>query len=443
MNNTISKYFGLSELGTNIRTEVLAGVSTYLSLAYIFVVNPAILANSGMNVSAVLFATVIASGISTLLMGIFARLPFALAPGLEMNGFFAFVVCGVLGLTWQQALGTVFWSGVLCMFFTWVKIRQEIIDAIPDGLKTNIAVSVGIFVATIGLFLSIILIFKDGIPDFSEWNFANFISNQAMVLYVGLVTSIVLGLKRFRFAGGMLVAIIIGSVICKFLGITAKTPANISPDMLEATLKFDLFSVFTDTRLLSVLLIFFIIDFFGSIGKFIGLTAATNLQSNGQVKNIEKAMYVDGVGTVLGSAVGTSSIITYVESAVGIAAGGRTGITAIVCGLLMLISIAFTPLVAFVPVEATAGILLYVGWLLLPIRHIREATVLFGQFDIVIAIAMGILSLFTFSLDKAMLLGFWAYSGKQFISKNERVNFYLLGVSIILKIAVAVQYLWK
>lgn len=154
-------------------------------------------------------------------------------------------------------------------------------------------------------------------------------------------------------------------------------------------------------------------------------------------------MYVDGVGTVLGSAVGTSSIITYVESAVGIAAGGRSGITAIVCGMLMLISIAFTPLVGLVPVEATSGILLYVGWLLLPIRHIREATVSFGRFDIFIAIAMGLLSLFTFSLDKAMLLGFWAYSGKQLFSKKEKVNFYLLGVSIILTIAVVVQFLWK
>jgi AGZA family xanthine/uracil permease-like MFS transporter len=193
MNKVINDYFGLEALQTNIRTEILAGVSTYLSLAYIFVVNPAILANSGMNVSAVLFATVIASGVSTLLMGLFARLPFALAPGLEMNGFFAFVVCGVLGLSWQQALGTVFWSGVLCIFFTWVKIRQQIIDAIPGGLKTNIAVSVGIFVATLGLFLSKILVFKDGFPDFSQWNAFNLISNQAIVLYAGLVISVVLG----------------------------------------------------------------------------------------------------------------------------------------------------------------------------------------------------------------------------------------------------------
>jgi adenine/guanine/hypoxanthine permease len=443
MNKFINNYFDLEGLQTNIRTEILAGVSTYLSLAYIFVVNPAILANSGMNVSAVLFATVIASGISTLLMGFVAKLPFALAPGLEMNGFFAFVVCGTLGLTWEQALGTVFWSGILCIFFTWVRIRQQIIDAIPDGLKTNIAVSVGIFVATIGLFLSKVIVFKDGFPDFSQWNLQNLISNQAIVLFIGLFISVILGIKRFRFTGGMLVAIIVSSVICKFFGITAKTPASISPDMLEATFKFDLFSVFTDARFMSVLLIFFIIDFFGSIGKFIGLTAATNLQSNGQVKNIEKAMYVDGVGTVIGSAVGTSSIITYVESAVGIAAGGRSGITAIVCGMLMLISIAFTPLVGFVPVEATAGILLYVGWLLLPIRHIRETTISFGRFDIFVAIVMGLLSLFTFSLDKAMLFGFWAYSGKQIFSKTEKVNFYLLGVSLILTIAVVVQFLWK
>lgn len=156
------RYFELSSFGTNIKTEVLAGISTYLSLAYIFIVNPAILSQAGMDVSAVLFATVFASGLSTLLMGLWARLPFALAPGLEMNGFFAFVVVGTLGLSWQQALGVVFWSGVLCILA--VPARQRIIDAIPNALKMSIAVSVGVFVVATGLRLAGIIVFEDGFP---------------------------------------------------------------------------------------------------------------------------------------------------------------------------------------------------------------------------------------------------------------------------------------
>lgn len=191
----LDRYFKISELQTSLRTEVLAGISTYLSLAYIFVVNPAILSQAGINKSAVLFATVIASSIATLLMGVWARLPFAVAPGLEMNGFFVFAVVARLGLTWQQALGTVFWSGVLCIVLTWLPVRQKIIDSIPNGLKTNIAVSVGVFVATIGLYLSKIISFKNGFPNFSNWGSYQLLSSEAIVMYVGLLVSFLLGSK--------------------------------------------------------------------------------------------------------------------------------------------------------------------------------------------------------------------------------------------------------
>jgi AGZA family xanthine/uracil permease-like MFS transporter len=209
--------------------------------------------------------------------------------------------------------------------------------------------------------------------------------------------------------------------------------------MFSALFQLDLTSVF-DPRFLAVLIIFFIIDFYGSIGKFIGLTAATNLQSKGQVKNIDKALYVDGAGTVLGAMVGTSSIITYVESAVGIASGGRTGIVAIVCGMLMLASIVFTPLVGLVPVEATAGILAYVGWLLLPREQIRASHIVFDRFDWAVAIGMGLLTFLTFSLDKPLLLGFWAY---QFRSMwlGQKTNWYLLTAALALTIAVIAQLL--
>jgi AGZA family xanthine/uracil permease-like MFS transporter len=213
--------------------------------------------------------------------------------------------------------------------------------------------------------------------------------------------------------------------------------------MFGSLFKMDPISILTDRRALSVVLIFFIIDFFGGIGKFIGLTAATNLQSKGRVRNIEKGLYVDGAGTVLGALTGTSSLIAFVESAVGIAAGGRTGITAIVCGLLLLISLVFTPLVALVPAEAAAGIALYVGWLLLPVRHFREDSKMFGKFDVGVAIMMGGISLLTFGLDKAMLAGFLAYTLRQFILPKEKVNYYLLATTALLALSTAMQYAWK
>ncbi len=439
----LARYFRFDALQTNWRTELVAGLSTYLSLAYILILNPAILGHSGMDPSAILFATALVSGLTTLAMGIWARLPFAVAPGIEMSGFFAFTVCGTLGMSWQQGLGTVFWSGVLCILLTLLPVRQKIIAAIPAGLKINIGVSVGVFVATIGLFVGKILAFKNGLPDFSNWGLERLVSPEAAVLYIGFLSALILGLKRFRFLGNILVALLIAAVACHVMGLTVKQPPQLSQAMLSASFQLDPWSILADPRALSVVLIFFIIDFFGGIGKFIGLTAATNLQSNGQVRNIEKGLYVDGAGTVLGSLTGTSSLIAFVESAVGIAAGGRTGVTAITCGVLLLISLVFTPLVALVPAEAAAGIALYVGWLLLPIRALKDPQASFGRFDAIVACAMGGVSLLTFGLDKALLVGFWAYSLRALSHDRARANPYLLATTALLTLAALFPYAWN
>jgi AGZA family xanthine/uracil permease-like MFS transporter len=434
-----SDYFALRMRDSTITREVIAGISTYLSLAYIFLVNPSILAGAHMNVSAVLFATVIASGLATIAMGIWANLPFAVAPGLEMSGFFAFVVVGTLGLSWQDALATVFWSGVLCVVLTVLPIRQKIIDSIPSGLKINIGVSVGVFVATIGLLLAKIIVFKDGLPDFESMHFNSLSSTQALIMYATFAVAFVLGLKRFRFRGGMLVAIAIGALLCKIFGIAADQPAKFSSDMFLAVGQAHILSVLANPHFAMVMLVFFIVDFYGGIGKFIGLTAATNIQSQGKVPNIGQALYVDGFGTIGGSLLGTSSLISFVESAVGIAAGGRTGITAIVCGILMLASLLVTPLVGVVPVAATSGVLLYVGWLLLPIRQFRENSESFGSFDLAVAVTMGILSFVTFSLDKALLAGFLLYTGRELFVLR-RINIYLVTTTLVLFVSVVVQY---
>ena len=439
----IDRYFHITKRESTLSRELLAGLSLYLSLAYIFIINPAILSKSGLSVNAVLFATVIASGLSTLLMGLWAKMPFAWAPGLEMNGFFAFVVCGTLGLTWQQALGAVFWSGVLCLILTALPARQSIIDSIPNPLKINIGCSVGVFVATIGLFLAKIISFKDGLPDVSAFATANLITTEAIALYIGLAISFLLGLPALRFPAGMLIAIIVAAVFCKMRGVVVENPPTLSSDMLSATFQLDWLAIFSSIKLVSVFLVLFLIDFYGSIGKFIGLTAATNLQKDGHVVNMGKAMYVDGIGTVGGALVGTSSIITYVESAIAITSGGRTGLVAVVCGSLMLLSLLFTPLVALVPVVATSGILLYVGYLLLPVKQMRDPEVKYSPFDLVVAAMMGAITLATFSLDKSMLLGFLIYSGRHLISRPKNVNWWLVGSTALLAISVIAQYTLK
>lgn len=427
----IDERFGVSSLGSTLGREVLAGVTTYLSLAYIFIVNPAILSSAGMNVSAVFFATVVASSLSTLIMGFYARQPFALAPGLEMNGFFSVTVVSVMGFTWNEALGAVFWSGLLCILFTVLPVRQRIIDSIPDGLKKAMAVSVGVFVLTIGLFLSGLVSFEGG--KVAGVNFS--ITPKSTVLVIGFAVAAVLGLRRLRIPGGMLIAIIVATVYCKTRGITVVNPAQLNSDLFLAVLELDLIPS-NVIEFIPVILVFFLLDFYGSIGKFIGLTASTNIMVGGKLPRMEKAMGVDAVGTVAGSLLGTSSIITYVESSIGIATGGRTGIVAIVCGALMLVSLAFTPVVGLVPVEATAGILVYVGYLLM--RDTWEEKGI-TAFDISVALAMGIVSFFTFSLDKTMLLGFALYTARQLFAGQRNlvlvVSTALLAVAVLLPLA--------
>ena len=438
----IAQKYEFERLGTNWTTEIVAGIALFMSLSYIFIVNPAILTQAGIPSGAVFFATVVASGVSTLVMGLWPRLPFALAPGLEANGFFAFVVVASIGFSWQEGLGLVFWSGVLCLIFTVIPARQKIIDAIPEGLKSAVSTTVGVFVTIIGLVVADMLTFESGLPS----GVGSFSAPKAMLLYAGFAISVVLSWKRLRFPAGMLVAIIACTFIARAVGVVPDTPPADTDQFFAAVLQVQLFSVFADPRAWTVLLVFFMIDFYGSIGKFIGLTRATTLQTKGQVRNIGGALYVDGLGTVGGSLLGTSTIITYVESAVAIGQGGRTGIVAIVCGSLMLLSVFFSEIVSFVPVAAASGVLVYVGWLLLPkyelldaIRGRGDAGTL-DRWDFTIVALMGLIAAITFSLDKSLLVGFWFYSLRQMITQRGRVNPYLFGSALVLSVAMAFQY---
>ena len=390
----LDRFFGITESWSNIKTEILAWIATFLSLSYIFIVNPSILSQTWMSIESVTLATIIGSWLATLFMWLRARLPFALAPWLEMNWFFALIVVGMLWFTRQQWLWLVFRSGLLCILFTVIPFRKKIIDAIPDGLKAAISFSVWVFVCIIGLFLAWILSFENGLIA-SVWSF---ISTKAIVLYIGLAVAVFLDHKliKNKIPWWMLIAIVVATWYATTHGISA--PWFTKTLSLNGTLgKLDLLWLFQNIRFLPSLLVFFLIDFYGSIWKFIWLTSAVPSLKEKTNINIAKAMYVDGYATIGWSLLWTSSLITYVESAVWIGMWWRTWLTAVICGLLMLCCVVFTPLISLIPVEATSWILVYVGYLLLP-KNFKSSDSKY--FDIVVAIALGVVTAITFWLDK-------------------------------------------
>ena len=427
--NKIKKYFNIVELGSNIRTELLAGLSIFLSLSYIFIVNPTILAEAGIGKSAVFFATVIVSSLATIIMGLWAKKPFALAPGLEMNSYIAFVVIAGMGFVWPKALGLVFWSGILMLIVNALKIRESIIKAIPNTLKAGLAATVGVFLMLIALNVSGILAYE----GIQLTGIGNLIAPQALVFLVGLLTLIIL--KKFKVRGAIIASIVAASLVGHLAGLAdAIEPVRLSSDMFSAFFALD-FSVILNPKALSVILILFLLDFYGSIAKFIGLTRNTNIvDENGDMPQMQEALSIDGGATVLGSVLGTTNVTTYVESAVGIGEGGRTGLTAVTTGVLMLFFLLLTPLVNLVPVIATTGALFYVGLTLFPKRkELRE----YKWFDIISVLAMVVTTIVTFGLDKSMLIGFGLYIVFQVTTgKWREVNPYLFGSAVLLLLAI-------
>jgi AGZA family xanthine/uracil permease-like MFS transporter len=424
----IDHYFGISSKGSCFKTEILAGVSTFLALSFIFVVNPAILAQAGVNPSAALFATVVCSAIGTLVIGFWARLPLVVAPGMEMNSYVAFFVVGALGFNWQQALGAVFWSGILFLALTLSGVRERVIAAVPDRMKPALSISVGTFLALVAL-KTVGVLHYEGVK---LHGIGQPFGSQALILYCSL-TLIVL-LDRFRIRGSVLISIIVASLICRIVGIGSAAAAPISRGALSALGELRLGVIF-DHRIWSAVLILFLIDFYGSVAKIIGLTARTTIVKNETVPRMREALLVDSVATTAGATLGTSSLTIYVESAVGIAAGGRTGLTAITCGLLMSACIIAGPLLAYVPLAATTGAIVYVAVKLLPPS--RELSN-YHAVDLLAAATMQLVVVWTFALDRAMLAGFVIYICDA-IRKRERIDLYLVVSTALLAIGVILQ----
>ena len=372
----MEKFFKLKENGTSVSTEVMAGLTTFFAMSYIIIVNPGILAQSGMEWGAVFLATIIASIIGTLIMGLVANVPYAQAPGMGLNAFFVYTVCFGLGFTWQQALSMVFICGLFNILITVTKIRKYIIKAIPNSLQNAIGGGIGIFVAYIGLLNVGIIDFSSGVPALATLNQPVF-----WVFLIGLLLTIVLTVKNVK--GGILIAIIVTTLIGIPFGVTTTQDTvsftealNALPTTFLAIFKEGgIASLFTDVNKLPLVLItifsFSITDTFDTIGTFIGTGRKSGIfsaedermmeTSSGFKSRLDKALFADATATSIGALFGTSNTTTFVESASGIGAGGRTGLTSVVVAICFALSSFLAQFISAVPYAATAPALVIVG----------------------------------------------------------------------------------
>lgn len=373
----LEKIFKLKENKTTVSTEIFAGITTFMAMSYIIFINPAILSQTGMDYNSVFMATIIASMLGTMITGFFANVPYVQGAGLGLNALFTFTLCGTLGFTWQQALAMVFICGVINVLITITSIRKKVIKAIPTFMQEAITVGIGLFITYIGLKSSGIIEFsvsvvKDGIAQAADVVPQLTIFNNASVILalIGLIITAILVSKKVK--NSYLISIILTTIIGLILGVT-KLPDfsnnTLFPSMAPTFLKLDFEGLFVaKAGIITVIMTIFtlvISDLFDTIGTFIGTgkkSGIFKLDDEGNMpKNLERALVCDSSATIIGALCGTSNLTTYVESSVGIDAGGRTGLTAVAAALCFGLSIFFAPIIACVPMAAIAPILMFVG----------------------------------------------------------------------------------
>jgi AGZA family xanthine/uracil permease-like MFS transporter len=366
----MEKFFHLQQNGTTVRRELLAGLTTFLTMAYILAVNPGMLGliGNGMTPGAVFTATAIASAIATLCMAFMANLPVALAPGMGLNAFFTFTVVMGMGYSWQLALTAVFLEGILFIVLSLFNIREAIVNAIPVNLKRAVAVGIGLFIALIGFANAGIVVNDAG----TIIGLGNISGPHPLLALVGLVIIIVLYANKVP--GAILIGILGTTLISIAFGITS-IPQGWSPFSLPAAplfFKFEWSNILT-FKFFTVFFTFLFVDIFDTVGTLVGVTTQAGLiDKNGNIPRVKQAFLADAIGTVSGAVLGTSTVTSYIESSAGVAAGGRTGLTALSTGVLFLLALILSPLFLLIPGFATAPALVFVGFLMMaPVTEIN------------------------------------------------------------------------
>lgn len=456
-NGFLNRLFHLTANGTTAKTEMLAGITTFMTMAYILAVNPLIMSTTGMDKGAVLTATAIASCLGTIFMAVFANYPFALAPGMGLNAFFAFTVVMQMGYSWQMALAAVFVEGIIFIVLSLTNVREAIFNAIPMTLKKAVSAGIGLFIALIGL-LNAQIIVANPATKISLFSFTHSVETgtfhtvgiTVLLAMIGILFTSILMVKKVR--GNILLGILgtwILAVICEVTGLYVPNPElkmfSVIPDVSAGLASFmpaslspifmqlDFSRVFSIDFLI-VMFAFLFVDIFDTLGTLIGVSSKANmLDENGKLPHIKGALLADAVATTVGAVIGTSTTTTFVESATGVSEGGRTGLTAITVAVLFLLSLFLSPIFLSIPAFATSPALVVVGFLMLS----SVAGIDFSDFSESIPAYITIIAMpFCYSISEGISFGVISYVIINLLTgKREKISplMYILAVLFICK----------
>ena len=442
----LEKFFKLSENGTDVKTEILAGITTFMTMAYILAVNPSILSATGMDQGAVFTATALASLIGTLLMALFANYPFALAPGMGLNAYFAYTVVLGMGYSWEVALTAVFVEGIIFIILSLTNVREAIFNAIPKNLKAAVSVGIGLFIAFIGLQNAKIVIGGSTLLQLfsvDKYNEANGVAASfndvgitVLLAIIGIIITGILVIKNIKgnILWGILITWLLG-IICQFAGLYVPNPELGFYGLLPDFSKLDFTGIFS-LNFIVVIFAFLFVDMFDTIGTLIGVSSKANmLDENGKLPRIKGALLADAVGTTAGALLGTSTTTTFVESASGVSEGGRTGLTAVTTAILFGLALFLSPIFLAIPSFATAPALVVVGFYMLT----NVVNIDFDDIAEALPCYICILAMpFFYSISEGISMGVISYVALNLLTgkaKEKKISIlmYVLAVLFILK----------
>ncbi|EKO36121.1 permease family protein [SAR86 cluster bacterium SAR86E] len=397
----LEKFFKLKENNTTIQTELIAGFTTFITMAYIIFVNPQMMSTAGMDQGASFVGTCIAASIACILMGLYANWPIGLAPGMGLNAFFTYTVVGEMGYTWEIALGAVFIAGILFWFMSITPVRQWMLESIPLNLRVAMGAGVGLFIGLIGL--------KNGgiiVPNEATLlSMGNILLPETILAMLGFLVIAILAIRKVR--GAILIGVMLITLLSIFMGIiNFQGLVSYPPSFLPIFLKLDILGAL-DLAMISIITSFLFVNLFDTAGTLLGVANQARLvQDSGKILNLDKALKADSSSSAIGAFLGCAPVTSYIESSAGAEAGGRTGLTAVTVGFLFLIAIFFSPLASIIPAHATAGALIYVAILMLggmEKLNWSDATELLPALIIIVMIPL------TFSIANGIALGFLSY----------------------------------
>ena len=424
----LQKLFGFNPKETTVKTEIMAGITTFLTMAYILAVNPNILGETGMDKGALFTTTVIMSAIPTIFMGLYAKLPLALAPGMGLNAFFAYTICLIMGYSWQFALTAVFLEGLAFILLTVTNLREKIVDVIPDGLKTAISAGIGLYIAFIGLKNAEVIVDNPA----TLVSLGHLTSGSGLLAIIGIILTSVLLVKNVK--GALLIGILATTLIGIPMGITNLDGfSSIPPSIEPIFMKFEWSNIFT-AEMATIVFTLLFVDLFDCIGTVIGVTTRAGMVGeDGKIPHLKKVFMVDSLSTAAGAAMGTSTVAVYVESAAGVNEGGRSGLTAFTTGICFLIALFFAPFFLAIPAAATAPVLVLVG--LMMMSNIWKIDFFDYKESIPAFVCMFFMPL-AYSISDGILLGHLTYVIVNLLSgnrKNLTTGMYILAVIFLLK----------